>query len=152
MGLLNGVAAERRAAGEQRPLRSRACSGSLLAAVESPAGAASPLLVTAVAVVRFFVTVLSTMLTNAASSRAMPPPSWAETLLAMVLLVIEMVPGVDRETCEPLVCRSRMPPPSSLARFAWMTLPSMVTGPVPGESWSGSAGSSPATITAPPSS
>ena len=66
----------------------RACSGSLFAAVESPAGAASPLLVTAVAVVMFFVTVLPTMFTKAESSRAMPPPSWAETLLAMMLLVI----------------------------------------------------------------
>ena len=59
-----------------------------------PAGAASPSLVTAVAVVRFWATVLSTMLTNAASSRAMPPPSWAETLLTTVLLRDRDRPGV----------------------------------------------------------
>ena len=40
---------------------SRDCSGSLLAAVERPAGAAVPSLVTAVAVVRFLAIVLLTI-------------------------------------------------------------------------------------------
>ena len=40
------------------PAGSVACRGSLFSDVESPAGAGTPVLVTAVAVVRFFITVL----------------------------------------------------------------------------------------------
>ncbi len=133
-------------------LRSRASRGALSSAVDSPAAAGVPSLVTAVAVVRFLTTVLLTMLTKAASSRAMPPPSCAETLLAMVLLVMAMVSGELAVMWVPEVCRSRMPPPSSLARLAWIRLASMLTGPVPSDSWVVVAGSSPATMIAPPSS
>ena len=132
--------------------RRRACSGALFRAVDRPAGAASPSLVTAVAVVRFFATVLFTMLTKAESSSAMPPPSWAETLFAIVLSEIVIVPGFVREMCDPLVCSSRMPPPSSLARLVWMMFASIVTGPEPSDRFAGSAGSSPAIMMPPPSS
>ena len=68
------------------PPGSVACSWSLLAEVDSPAGAGWPLLVTAVAVVRFFMIVLLKTRTLGASLRAMPPPSWVETLLTIMLL------------------------------------------------------------------
>ncbi len=45
-----------------------------------------PLLVTAVAVVRFFMTVLLKNRTLGVSFRPTPPPSWVETLLTMMLL------------------------------------------------------------------
>jgi hypothetical protein len=150
--LLNVVVPNVALFGNWLVFRSLACSASLFVAVDRPAGAGVPSLVTAVAVVRFFATVVFTMSTNAASSSAMPPPSWAETLFAIVSLVMLMVCGLLRETCEPLVCSSRMPPPSSLARLAWMTLLSMVTGPEPSERLFGLLGYSPATMTAPPSS
>ena len=57
------------------PSQSRFCSASLFVAVDNPAGAGRPSLVTAVAVVRLPTTVLSTRLTKAESSSAMPPPS-----------------------------------------------------------------------------
>src|SRR5665647_1583113 len=98
VGLLNVVAASVAEPLNNVVLRNLACNGSLLAPVERPAGAGLPSLVTAVAVVMFLATVLFTMFTKAASSRASPPPSWAETLLLMVLLVIEMVSGLDRRT------------------------------------------------------
>ena len=47
----------------------------------------APLLVTAVAVVMFFMTVLLKNRTFGASSIAMPPPSWVEMLLTIMLLV-----------------------------------------------------------------
>src|SRR5665647_1020800 len=110
VGLLNRVV-----------LLNLACSGSLLAPVDRPAGAGWPLLVTAVAVVMFRATVLLTMFTKTASSRASPPPSWAETLLATVLLVMVIISGLARLMWLPLVCSNRRPPPSSLARLAWIT-------------------------------
>ncbi len=123
-----------------------------MAAVERPAGAGWPVLVTAVAVVRFFAIVLFTTSTKTASSSAMPPPSCAETLFTMVLSAIRIRSCWDGEMCEPLVISSRMPPPSSLARLAATTLCSIDTGPLPSESWLGSAGSSPPTRMPPPSS
>src|SRR5215468_2322075 len=57
-----------------------ACNWSLLAAVDSPAGAGLPLLVAAVAVVRLPITVLLTTRTSTESSSARPPPSWVEML------------------------------------------------------------------------
>ena len=92
-----------------------ACSWSLFADVESPAGAGWPLEVTAVAVVRFFMIVLLTTRTFGASLRPMPPPSWVETLLTIMLLY-------DVHRSELPAIRNRMPPPSSLARLAWIWL------------------------------
>jgi hypothetical protein len=63
-----------------------ACSSALLDPLEMPAGAGSPLLVTAVAVVTFFMIVLLSMRTLGASSRAMPPPSCVDTLFTIMLL------------------------------------------------------------------
>jgi hypothetical protein len=89
-----------------------ACNWSLLGAVDSPAGAALPLLVAAVAVVTFFMTVLFTSRTFVESSSAMPPPSWVEMLSTTMLLTIEIgtLPA----------CSNRMPPPSSFARLSWI--------------------------------
>src|SRR5665647_987218 len=152
VGLLNSVLARVDEPLNRVVLLNLACSGSLLAPVDRPAGAGWPLLVTAVAVVMFRATVLLTMFTKAASSRASPPPSWAETLLATVLLVMVIISGLARLMWLPLVCSNRRPPPSSLARLAWITLASIVTGPEPSDSCVGSAGSSPAIMTPPPSS
>ena len=63
-----------------------ACSWTLLAEVESPAGAGCPFDVTAVAVVRFFMIVLFTTRTLGASLSPMPPPSCVETLFTIMLL------------------------------------------------------------------
>jgi len=68
------------------PAGSVACSATLFCEVESPAGAGRPLLVTAVAVVRFFMMVLLKIRTSGASLRPMPPPSCVETLFTMRLL------------------------------------------------------------------
>ena len=65
---------------------SDACIGSLLAEVDKPAGAGEPLLVNAVAVVVFFMIVLLKTRTLGASFRLMPPPSWVDTLLTIMLL------------------------------------------------------------------
>ena len=54
--------------------------------MERPAGAGMPVLVTAVAVVRFFITVLLKNRTFGASFKRTPPPSWVETLFTMKLL------------------------------------------------------------------
>src|ERR1700682_4787959 len=82
---------------------SDACSSLLFRVVEMPAGAGMPLLVGAVAVVTFLAMVLLTMRTLGASSSAMPPPSWGEELLVIMLSVMLMAlaPGIS----------SRMPPP-----------------------------------------
>ena len=53
---------------------------------------------------------------------------------------------------DPLVISSRMPPPSSLEMLVEMTFRSIVAGPVPGDSWVGRGGSSPAIMMPPPSS
>src|SRR5665647_1060404 len=94
---------------------SDAWNGALLCAVEIPAGAAVPLLVTAVAVVMFLAMVSLMMVTCDVSSREMPPPSWEDTLLVMTLLStrIGKFPA----------CRKRMPPPSSLAAFTATMFP-----------------------------
>ena len=128
------------------------CSGALLPAVDRPAGAGVPSLVTAVAVVRLRATVLCTTSTNTASSRAMPPPSCADTLFTTVLLLIVIRPRLALVVRSPLACRTRIPPPSSLAMLEEITLWSMETGPVPCVRPVGVLGSSPATITPPPSS
>ncbi len=67
------------------PAGSVAWSWSLLAEVDRPAGAGSPLEVTAVAVVRFFMIVLLKTRTLGASLMPMPPPSWVDTLLTIML-------------------------------------------------------------------
>ena len=63
-----------------------AWSSALFWPVDRPAGAGWPSLVTAVAVVTFFMTVLLSNRTLGASSMAMPPPSWVDTLLTIMLL------------------------------------------------------------------
>ena len=74
----------------------------------------------------------------------MPPPSCVDTLLTIMLLntFIGKLPAI----------RNRIPPPSSLARLAWITLWLMVTAPEPGERIDGSIGSWPAIMIPPPSS
>ena len=116
----------------------------LFAPVERPAGAGWPLLVTAVAVVMFFTIVLLTIRTFGASSMAIPPPSCVETLFAIMLFVtfIGKLPAI----------RNRRPPPSSLARFAWMRFRRMSPRRSPATARSGSVGSSPAIMIPPPSS
>ena len=111
----------------------RVCSSELFCPVETPAGAGCPLLVTAVAVVMFLTMVSLTIRTSDVSSIAIPPPSWVEMLLAMMLFTtfIGAVPAI----------RNRIPPPSSLARLAWMTLLVISTAPEPGERIEGSVGS-----------
>ena len=119
-------------------------NGSLLCAVEMPAGAGAPLLVTAVAVVMFFAMVSLTMVTCDVSSIEMPPPSCEDTLLLIMLFstVIGKLPA----------CRNRRPPPSSLAALTETKLSVIVTGPAPAEGCVGSAGSWPAIMMPPPSS
>ena len=68
------------------PAGSVVCSGVLFMPVDNPAGAGCPFDVTAVAVVTFFITVLLKNRTFGASSMATPPPSWVDTLLAIMLL------------------------------------------------------------------
>ncbi len=58
----------------------------LFSEVETPAGAGSPLEVTAVAVVMLSMIVLLKIRTSGASLMPMPPPSWVEMLLVMTLL------------------------------------------------------------------
>ena len=94
VGLLNVVFASVCDPGKTVVDRRRRWSGSLFVAVDSPAGARVPSLVIAVAVVRLRATVLPTRSTKTASSRAMPPPSWAEMLLTTLLSAIEIVRGV----------------------------------------------------------
>src|SRR3979490_2524670 len=59
--------------------------------VEMPAAAGQPLLVRAVAVVRFLAIVLLMMFTTAASSIEMPPPPWAEVLFVIMLLTMSIL-------------------------------------------------------------
>jgi hypothetical protein len=112
--------------------------------VDRPAGAAWPVLVTAVAVVTFFITVLLTIRTLVASSRARPPPSCVEMLSVIRLLTMPIgkFPA----------CSNRIPPPSSLARLSWMRFSCTLTGPEPAEGWLRFAFSSPAIMIPPPSS
>ena len=67
------------------PVGSVTCSWSLFADVDRPAGAGVPSEVTAVAVVRFFMIVLLKTRTLGASLIPMPPPSWVDTLLTIML-------------------------------------------------------------------
>ena len=126
------------------PFGRLACRSALFWAVDRPAGAGRPLLVTAVAVVRFFMTVLLTKRTFGVSSSATPPPSWVETLFTIMLSLTFMgkLPAM----------MNRMPPPSSLARLAWIRFLVISTAPLPGESVLASAGSWPAIMMPPPSS
>ena len=91
-----------------------ACNWALLSEVDRPAGAGEPLLVTAVAVVRFFMIVLLKTRTAGASLMLMPPPSWADTLFTTTLLktFIGKSPAI----------RNRTPPPSSFDTLACTTL------------------------------
>ena len=68
------------------PAGSVVCSSELFAEVDKPAGAGEPLLVIAVAVVRFFMIVLLNTRTLGASLMPMPPPSCVDTLFTMMLL------------------------------------------------------------------
>src|SRR5205807_8371818 len=85
----------------------------LLSPLATPAGAGTPLLVVADAVVVFFAMVLFTRFTTGASLRETAPPSWAETLF--VIMLFERVIG-DRPLV-PAVPMMRSAPPSSWARL-----------------------------------
>ena len=66
--------------------RNDACIKALFRLVPRPAGAGCPLLVIAVAVVKFFMTVLLKKRTSGASFSETPPPSCVDTLFTKKLL------------------------------------------------------------------
>src|SRR5580704_8499820 len=81
------------------------CSWLLYPMVETPAGAGSPLLVSAVAVVTLLAIVSLTSRTSGALSIDTPPPSWLDTLSVIVLF--------DTTNGHGPASRKRTPAPSS---------------------------------------